>query len=416
MKLIPLIRSKTNSFLILLCVYVLWLLSVKNRQTGGMDDFDIFFKAGERLLNGENIYGPPHYYNLKYFYSVLFAGIMALLQWMDINTVKWFWFILNTTLFVRVYFLIKEYILSVGPRGSVVFFFLLLISGKMVLVNYTFNQISVLILWTMFESLHQLLKGRITLAVFILCLGINIKIMPVVLVPYFLLISDRFFKVLFTGIGFLLLFTFLPAFFIGWEYNNLLLSEWWKTLNPVSEIHVMQTYEYGFTDVSSMVTKFLSGEAVYNEPQLNIADLPMNILFIITNAIRVAFLAAVVYMAVKLKGKAGGIDKRIIISSAFMALIPLCFPHQREYSFMFSIPSLAVLMTLIQQRAKTINYIIFISLVMLAGLMIWVDFAGQELTDIFKHYRLITMGMSGILIFYISLVLKTYRDAKLKSY
>lgn len=405
MKFIEKIK-KIEMFYVWLIIYVVWLISLKNRQTGGMDDFDIFFKAGERLNNGENIYGPPHWYNLKYFYSVLFAGIMSLFQGVNINTVKLFWFILNTSLFIRVFFIIKQYVLQDYKYSSSVFFFLLLISGKMVLVNYTFNQISVLILWTMLEAFHQMVKGRIWPALLLLCIGINIKIMPVVLAPYFLFITKKPGEVFGLGIGFILLFLFIPIVWLGWDYNAFLIGEWWKTLNPVSEIHVMQTYEYGFTDISSLITKFFSSEAVYNEPQLHIADLSMRSLFLITNGIRVLFLALVVYMCFKLRKPLFGIDNRFVIAAAFMALIPLCFPHQREYSYMFAIPSLAITMTWIAKQKKWTDYLVFIVFVALSGMLVWIDFAGEKLFNVFRHYRLITMGMSGLFLQFIWMSLR----------
>ena len=398
--------KRVDFYYVLIIIYVLWLFSLKNRQTGGMDDFDVFFHSGERLLNGENIYGPPHYYNLKYFYSVLFAGIMGSIQALGINTVKWIWFVINTALFVRVFILLRIHIFKTEKSSGLVFFFLLLLFGKIVLVNYTFNQISVLILWTMFEAYHLLKKGHWVWAILILCLGINIKIMPIVLAPYIIVMGKKPFQIIGLGLSALLFFLYIPALFIGFETNQFLIGEWLKTLNPVSDIHVMQTYEYGFTDLSSMVTKFLSAEPVYLEPQVNIADLSRPSLFLITNAIRAALLGSVVYLAFKAKHAVYGVDKGFVIAAGFMALIPLCFPHQREYSFMFSMPMFAILMLIMVKLKSATYYALFIAFVALTGNLVWIDFAGQTAVDIFKHYRLITMGMFAIFILYIYLATK----------
>jgi hypothetical protein len=398
--------KRIDFYYVLILIYVLWLFSLKNRQTGGMDDFDVFFHAGERLLNRENIYGPPHYYNLKYFYSVLFAGIMGSIQSLGINTVKWIWFAINTALFVRVFILLRIHVFKTEKSSALVFFFLLLLFGKIVLVNYTFNQISVLILWTMFEAYHLLKKGHWVWAILILCLGINIKIMPIVLAPYIIVMGKKPFQIIGLGLAALLFFLYIPALFIGFETNQFLIGEWLKTLNPVSDIHVMQTYEYGFTDLSSMATKFLSAEPVYLEPQVNIADLSRPSLFLITNAIRAALLGSVVYLAFKAKHAVYGVDKGFVIAAGFMALIPLCFPHQREYSFMFSMPMFAVLMLMLAKLKSVGQYILFMVFIALTGNLVWVDFAGQTAVDVFKHYRLITMGMLAIFLMYIYLAAK----------
>jgi hypothetical protein len=168
----------------------------------------------------------------------------------------------------------------------------------------------------------------------------------------------------------------------------------------------MQTYEYGFTDLSSMLTKFLSAEPVYLEPQLNVADLSKSSLFLLTNAIRAMLLGAVVYLDFKAKHAVFAVDKTFVIVAGFMALIPLCFPHQREYSFMFSMPMFAILMLIMVKLKSATFYALFIAFVALAGNLVWIDFAGQTAVDIFKHYRLITMGMLAIFLLYIYLATK----------
>jgi hypothetical protein len=129
-------------------------------------------------------------------------------------------------------------------------------------------------------------------------------------------------------------------------------------------------------------------------------------LFLITNAIRAALLGSVVYLAFKAKHAVYGVDKGFVIAAGFMALIPLCFPHQREYSFMFSMPMFAVLMLMLAKLKSVGQYILFMVFIALTGNLVWVDFAGQTAVDVFKHYRLITMGMLAIFLMYIYLAAK----------
>lgn len=400
---------------LLMGIYAIWLLSLKNRDTGGVDDFDVFFNAGKRLLAGENIYGEPHYINLKYFYSPLFASLMALVQDFGLKAVKWIWFIVNSLLLFRVLYILLKQLPDNTRWKNGIFFILLFIIAKIILINYSFNQITIIILWTVIESYRLLREDKMIAAVVILCIGINFKILPIVMVPYFIWMSFDRLKMLSYGIGCLLALTFLPAVFIGWDYNLMLLSEWWKTLNPVSEIHVMQTYEYGFLDLSSLITKFLSDEAVYLEPKLNIASWSMSSLFILTNAIRAILLGLVVLLAFKIRKQVAGIHQHLIITVAFMALVPICFPHQREYSYLFFTPLWLVLMTLIVRRNKVQDYMMFIFLVLASGLLTWVDFVGKDIVNLFLHYRIITMGMTGMLLYYIIFVIRNRNDESFKA-
>ncbi|HEY1047622.1 MAG TPA: glycosyltransferase family 87 protein [Bacteroidia bacterium] len=386
--------------IVFLCVvYALWLLNLLSRSEGLVDDFDVFFHSGKRLLNQENIYGEPHYINLKYFYSPLFSCLMALIQGIDLQVVKVFWFILNSCLLFRVVRIMYLQVFSKSGMKTAVFLLTMLLTAKIVLINYTFNQITILILWTVLESYHQLKKGNLLWSVIVLCIGINIKILPIVLVPYFLAISGKPLKMLGMGITTLLVFTFLPAVFIGYGYNNFLLEEWWKTLNPASSIHAVQVYEYGLLDAGAMISKYLSDKEVYLEPVLNIASLPDAAVFAITNSLRVALLIMAVVFAIRMKQSINGIQAHFLSMAMFMTLVPLCFPHQREYSYLFYLPMIAINLTFAFKYKQVIPIICFVFTVLLGGLLTWVDFVGKPVVDVFVYYRLVTMGMLLMMLF-----------------
>jgi hypothetical protein len=403
------ILKKIDPIYYLFLAYAFWMLSLKNRDTGGFDDFNVFYHAGKRLLNGENIYGEPHHYNLKYFYSVLFAAWMSSMQGIGIVAAKWVWFIVNFILLFRTLFVLKG-LIPEGTKGRLlIFFVLMLIMSKIILINYVSNQITIVILWTVLEAYVQLKNGRTFLAAAIICLGINIKILPVVVVPYLIVVSTERWRFLLAGVGFLLLYTFLPALLFGWDYNWILLGEWAKTLNPVSDIHVMQTYEYGILDISSLITKFLSDEPVYLEPKLNIASWSKAQLFLLTNAVRVLCLSGAVYLAIKVRKPIAGLSHHVIVLAAFMALAPLCFPHQREYSYLFYSPLWLVIMIISLSLKQWTTWLTFAVLVLFSGLLTWVDFVGRDMVDVFNFYRIITMGMFCMFVYYIYFISKVSR-------
>lgn len=403
--------KKIDPVYYLFLAYALWMLSLKNRDTGGFDDFNVFYHAGKRLLNGENIYGEPHHYNLKYFYSVLFAAWMSSMQGIGIVAAKWIWFVLNFILLFRTLFILKE-IIPEGTKGRLlIFFVLMLIMAKIILINYVSNQITIVILWTVLEAYVQLKKDKHILAATIICLGINIKILPVVVVPYMIYMAKDRWRFLFAGIGFLLIYTFLPALMFGWNYNAMLLGEWAKTLNPVSDIHVMQTYEYGILDISSLITKFLSDEPVYLEPKLNVASWSKTQLFLLTNAVRVLCLTGAIYLALKVRKPIAGVSHQLIVLAAFMALAPLCFPHQREYSYLFYSPLWLVIMIVSLSLRKWSAWLTFAILVVFSGLLTWVDFVGRDMVDVFNFYRIITMGMFCMYVYYIYFISKNSTSA-----
>jgi hypothetical protein len=407
--------SKVNPYLVLCAIYSLWLLNLLSRSEGLVDDFDVFFNAGKRILLGENIYGEPHFINLKYFYSPLFASFLSIFQSVDIQIVKVFWFLINTILFFRCLYVIQSWIPKENKFKALAFFVTLLMTGKIILINYTFNQITIVILWTIVEAIFQLKHKRHLLAVLLLCIGINIKILPLVMVPYFIYMSDKPMKTLGLGILILGATVFLPALWLGWDYNQFLIGEWGKTLNPVSKIHAVQTYEYGLLDMGALVSKYLSAEKVQLEPVLNIVSWSDSTVFAIINVLRVLLLSSVVYFATQLKKSIFGIHSHLIVTGAFMALIPLCFPHQREYSYLMFLPIYCFSLNVLFQKKFSWHAVFFIFFSLLSGLLTWRDFAGETIEKVFVFHRLITMGMLGMLYFYMVMMLQTQKANSIKS-
>lgn len=404
--------KKIDPVFYLIGIYALWIISLKNRDDGGFTDFNVFFNAGRRLLENENIYTDPHLFGLKYFYSPLFAWLMAMMQDMGLYGAKAAWFVVTGLIFWRTMVLVKNLVPMNWKWRLPFFFIIMLLMSKIVMINYISHQMTVFLLWTILESYQALEKKQYWLSAMVLCLGINFKILPLVVVPYFIWISQDKLKYLTAGLLALAFYTFLPALFIGWDYNLLLIGEWAKTLNPVSKIHVMQTYEYGFLDISSLITKYLSDEPVYKEPVLNIAAWSMGALFALTNFIRVACLAGAIWLIFKVKKPLYGIHQHIVIASAFMALAPLCFPHQREYSFFLYLPLWVVFLHVAVQSRNTVGILMFTISALLSGLLTWYDFVGQEIVDIFNFYRITTFGMLCMYVTYIIYMVKMSRSDK----
>lgn len=402
--------KKIDPIYFLIGVYVLWVLTLKNRDDGGFTDFNVFFNAGRRMLLGENIYTDPHLFSLRYFYSPLFAGLMASIQDMGLMGAKNVWFFITVILLIRILVILKNQVPPESKARFLLFFILLFLISKIIIVNFMSHQMTILLLWTILESYLALEKKRYWLSAFILCLGINFKVLPIVVVPYFWHIAGNRFQYLLAGITALLFYMFIPAAFVGWTYNLELMSEWARTLNPVSELHVMQTYENGILDVSSMVTKYLSDEPVYKEPDVHIASWSMESLFALTNILRIICLAGAIGLVFKVKSDLYGLNRHFIVMAAFMALAPLCFPHQREYSFLLYLPLWLVFLNMSVSSGSIKGIVLFSISALLSGLLTWSDFVGQGVVDVFNHYRIITMGM---LLMYVGYVLFVLRKASL---
>jgi hypothetical protein len=398
-------KPRTTGFLIF--IYSLWIWNTRLRNENGFDDFNVFFDAGNRLLKNENIYGTPYFLNLfKYYYSVLFAYLMSIVQWVSIVKLKFIWFLFNYLFIVRILLILKKEIFQTFKYSNSLFAFFLLITGKIVLYNFLSNQLTILMTWIIMEAYLLIKKEHLTLAVILLSIGINIKLLPIAAVPWLIYICKkklRFIVLLTVCSTVLILF---PALFIGWEYNSMLTIEWLKTINPFSTVHIMQTNEGGMLDISSVCTKYLISEEVIGEKNINLMNLNTTQLMMVVNAIRIALLASVVYLAYRLKTSLLNITSSTLVLYAFMALIPLSFPHQRLYSYLLSMPLLATLIVLVSELGNKKDHLTLFILIIFSGLLVWVDFTGEYIIDLFNLYRITSFGMMGLFVFYIHFILK----------
>ena len=396
----------------LLVVLGFWLLSLKQRQAGGIDDLNVFYKAGERLMQHQDIYGPPHFYNLKYFYSVLFASFMALFQGFGIDVVKWIWFVLNTALLMRVLLILQQHVFKQDNKQALYLLILAFLMVKVIMANFTYNQITIWMLWLMLEAFVLFQKQRYMLGIVLLCLGINIKLLPMVMVPYLLWSYPNSLKHLLFGCVLLLLLYILPALWLGFDYNLFLFKSWWQTLNPVSDVHTLQTYEYGLMDLSAAISKFLSAEQVYLEPDLHIANLSTNALFVLVNGIRIGLLCMAVHIGVRCKQSMFGVPHQLMVFAAFMALIPLCFPHQREYSYLLLMPMLSIqLKCLFESRQKAL-LLCFVGLIIASGVWVWKDVFGEAALNWVNHHRVLTYASIGLFMTYYAMLLASDKTSK----
>jgi hypothetical protein len=91
-----------------------------------------------------------------------------------------------------------------------------------------------------------------------------------------------------------------------------------------------------------MVVKFFTRYEIPNEPMACITELSHDTIFKITMALRLFVMGIVTLIYFKIKQSQ--LEHKLWVGiSVFTAVIPLVFPHQRDYSFAFLIPSVVFL-------------------------------------------------------------------------
>src|SRR5207244_133993 len=98
-------------------------------------------------------------------------------------------------------------------------------------------------------------KGNKFAGAGLIALGINIKLLPLVLIPY--LVYRREYKTVAYSIIIYAGLLFLPVVIIGWERNMFLIKSWYSHLNPMNQKNLLDVDERSFHGLSTLLATLL---------------------------------------------------------------------------------------------------------------------------------------------------------------
>jgi hypothetical protein len=253
----------------------------------------------------------------------------------------------------------------------------------------------------------EALKGSVLLA-----LGINIKLLPLVFIPY--LIYRAQFKAALLTILFYLALLFFPSLIVGHGYNMSLLKTWLSLINPAQQIHVLDVDERSFHGLSTLLSTLL----VKNVPdvyalniQRNIADVSLQTLAAVILIARLILAAFTLYfLRLKFFSKAQSTLQQCFEISYILLIIPLIFPHQQHYAFLFAVPALSLLIYFFIKdtpphpmlKALTIFIAIVFNLKMILGIF----------NEYYNHFKIITWAA----LLLIAVLAFVFKKSKEKNY
>lgn len=372
-------------------------------QARAYGDFKIFLEASQLLSRHKDIYNvslfsAPDVSGL-YYYSPLWATILVPFTFISPFIPKFLWLSASVFWLVRSWVLIKRrFDLSMFSEKQKIFF--LLISFAMVfrfvLYNFSLIQMTVFILWAVLESLSLFEKKKNIYGSALLALAINIKLLPVVIVPY-LVYRRQFIPALFTTV-FFVIYLFLPAIFIGISFNDFLLHEWWSVINPAQTTHTIEADKYVHSLTALIPSLFTPTQGDLPITR-NILSLSPEAAGMITNVIRFAIIAWTLYfLGVKKNNSRGDLHVLREVSYILM-VIPLIFPHQQKYAFYLLLPACAYVTyymmrvrTLNEKRTKWISCMVLLLFSFLLMTLTTDGLIGRHYNDITQHFKTITWG------------------------
>jgi hypothetical protein len=328
--------TERNLNYLLIFIGAIFLLAELKR----VSDFGIFLQASEDIHLEKNIYQIWYGVGFRYYYSPLFALFLTPLTYLPPYLAATFWSALGMILFIRTVYLLHQFTPGIDRSGR--FNFLLVLCGlTVVYANFHNNQMSAFLLWTMIESLVQIKKGRWITGSALLALGINIKLLPLVIVPY--LIYRANYKAAVAALFWMVVFWVLPSVFIGWDFNLSLLKSYWNYINPTLKQNVIDIDEPGLLSLSSLITTWFTDQFSLNELgyRRHFFVLPNQTIGIIILVVRLGFVFLTLHFLKWPPFKKAVSKEHQLWEISYLCLVtPLIFPHQQNYGFFLIIPTI----------------------------------------------------------------------------
>jgi len=388
--------------------YIYWCLAgllvliyiIIRAKKGG--DFDVYLTASTLLSNKDNIYRVvlP---GLQYYYSPLFAVLIHPFSYLPFFIPELLWLMLNVFFLYRIWVIISQFlgIDSFESREKNLIFLLALgMSLRFLLYNFDMIQINIFLLYASIESIYLFSQNRTWAGALLLALAINIKILPLPLIPY-LIYRGKFKAALFT-ILFFTAFLYLPGVIIGFDYNSYLLAEWWNVINPFKMDNLIEERN-GTHSLIALIPVLLTDTTGDFPFKRNFVNLDLATVFLILKICQLTLIVLTFYFLRTFPFKKAMNSIHTCWELAYILLvIPLIFPHQQKYAFFYIFPSLVYVLTfLVYQKKNNFNYFSYQKYKSVIALLVLVfalttlttdGVIGRYFCDITQHYRIVTYG------------------------
>lgn len=393
-----------NHYLWFVLILLYIILSITSAVQGG--DFDVYLDAAQKMSRGEDIFLPPFFEGLQYFYSPLFA-LMLMPFTSNFLAAELFWLMLSGIWLYRCWHLIAAYfpqnLLSIKDTNLWVFLSVVLVS-RLIFYNISMIQVTVFLMWGILESVRLIRNNQFIAGAALLALMVNIKIVPIVMLPF--LVYRGYYKASAYTLFFVFIYLLLPGVVIGFGYNMELLKSWWLIVNPSNKEHVIESILTSQSIVGTIPVLLTESDSVI-EFRRHLINLPMETAINIGNAFRVLLVGlALVFLKFPFKKDISNLTYLKGLSY-ILFVIPLIFPHQQKYAFLFTWPALAYLVfyyLVMFRKEKTtslkVQILLFVVFTFNLLPFMGADIIGRFPYDVIQHFRIMGISFLGLIVLY----------------
>ena len=369
-------------------------------------DFEVFVNAGAKIISGQNIYKPPFAQNLPYYYSPFFALLLSPFSKLPISIVQFCWLMAGYFFLYRIWILCRTYFepLSLNSKQKKIWLAVSIFLGfRFILKDIDCVQMSVFLLWATLQSMAWFNGGKNVRGAALLSFAINVKLLPVAFVAY-LIYRKKFFAA-FLCILFYLLFLLIPALYLGWENNIALHADWFHVINPANAEWTIEA-EDGPSSLVAMIPVYITDTIGVLSFKRNFVNLPFATVAIILNAVRLIFvwLTLLFLRSMPFTKSKSKLQQFWEISYLFIA-VPLIFPHQQPYAFVYIIPAFVYLSWYfithwprLKQKIKWAGWILLTLLAFNFSPLIGRGMIGSHFFEVLLYLRVLTFAVIGLAI------------------
>lgn len=312
--------------------------AVKCAKTG--HDFEVFVNAGNKIVNDLNIYKPPFVQDLNYYYSPLFALLLAPFSTLPTIIPQLLWIFFSYFLLYRTWILSMEYFDTLQLTQKQQQWWLgitLVLSSRFILFDISHVQMTIFLLWATLQSIQWVQQGKNLQGAALLAFAINIKLLPLAFLAY-LFYRKKFKGALFTCL-FYVIYLYIPALYLGWERNASLLHDWFSIINPANKEWSIEA-EDGPSSLVALIPVYLTDTSGVLSFKRNFINLNLEQVTLILNIVRLAFVLLTLAFLRTLPFKSISSKVRQYWEMCYLFIaVPLIFPHQQVYAFMYITPT-----------------------------------------------------------------------------
>lgn len=220
-------------FLVILVLVMTFRFGTKMLE--GYDAWDFFptHYAAQHILEKGNVIYRDIGMSAQYTRSPIFALILYPLGLLPRNVASFIWSLLSTAALASIFILCEKLFVKDNRKRNLFWIYVpgltLAFLSRPLLSQYLLGQVDFIMLAFIMFSLFFKEKGRLILSALFLVLAISIKLTPLIFLLYFLLKKE--FKLCAIIVSFMAAFMFIPAIFVSWGQNLVLLSGWFHNLN-----------------------------------------------------------------------------------------------------------------------------------------------------------------------------------------